>query len=168
MRKITAIVLLVFFVNQIITAQETTATLSGSVLDSKSIPVASATVTVKHEPTGYVSATQTNTKGLFVIPNLKPGGPYTIRITYVGLKEEKMENVNLSLGNNPDINVSLQPDEKNIQEVTVTGTKRNAGNGFNVGRAQINTLPTLSRSLGDITRLTPQSNNNPFAVSNFR
>ena len=30
------------------------------------------------------------------------------------------------------------------------------------------TLPTLGRSLSDFTRLTPQSNNNSFAGSNFR
>lgn len=168
MRKITAITLLFFFANQIIHAQETTSTLSGFVLDSKSLPVAGATVTVKYEPTGYHTTTQTNNRGLYVIPNLRPGGPYTIRITFVGLKEQTLDNINLLLGNNPDVNLVMEMDEKNIQEVTVTGVKRNTANGLNVSRAQINTLPTLGRSLSDITRLTPQSNNNSFAGTNFR
>jgi hypothetical protein len=149
-------------------AQETTSTLNGRVVDSKSQPVTGATVVVKHEPTGYSTTTQTNSKGLFVIPNLKPGGPYTIRITFIGLKEESFENINLTLGNNPDIDITMQMDEKNIQEVVVTGTKKNALGGLNVGKAQMNTLPTLGRGLGDITRLTPQSNNSSFAGTNFR
>ncbi len=40
--------------------------------------------------------------------------------------------------------------------------------GLNIGRTQITTLPTLGRSLSDFTRLTPQSNNNSFAGTNFR
>lgn len=168
MRKIFATILWSSFFFQFLSAQETTATLSGSVLDAKSLPVAGATVIAKHEPTGFTSATQTNNKGLFVIPNLKPGGPYTIRITFIGLQEEKYENINLTLGENPAVDVNMKPDEKNIQEVVVTGTKKNLLGGLNVSKAQISTLPTLGRGLGDITRLTPQSNNNSFAGSNFR
>jgi len=151
-----------------LSAQETTSTLSGSVLDSKSVPVAGATVSVKHEPTGHVAVTLSNNKGLFVLPNLRPGGPYTIHITFVGLKEETFDNINLSLGNNPDMDIRMQADEKNIQEVVVTGTKKNSLNGLTVSKAQLNTLPTLGRSINDFTRLTPQSNNNSFAGTNFR
>jgi len=149
-------------------SQETASTVSGSVLDAKLQPVVGATVVVKHEPTGYTSATQTNSRGLFVIPNLKPGGPYTMRITFVGFQEEKFENLNLTLGNNPGVDITMRTDEKNIQEVVVTGTKKNLINGLSVGKAQLNTLPTLGRSLSDFTRLTPQSNNNSFAGTNFR
>ncbi len=168
MRKITAIILLIFFANQFIRAQETTSTLSGNVIDTKSFPVAGATVQIKHLPTGFSITTQTNSRGIYVIPNLKPGGPYLIKITSIGLLERTIENVNLTLGDNPDVNVTMSPDEKNIQEVTVTSAKRTTSGGFNVTRAQLNTLPTLGRSLGDVTRLTPQSNNNSFAGTNFR
>ncbi|MGC4037613.1 MAG: carboxypeptidase regulatory-like domain-containing protein [Chitinophagaceae bacterium] len=157
-----------FVVINFLNAQETTSTLSGSVVDSKAQPVVGATVVVKHEPTGYSSTTQTNSKGLYVINNLKPGGPYTIHITFVGLQEEKYDNVNLSLGDNSGVDFTMKADEKSIQEVVVTGTKKNTINGLSVGKAQLSTLPTLGRSLSDFTRLTPQSNNNSFAGSNFR
>ncbi|MES1216852.1 MAG: carboxypeptidase regulatory-like domain-containing protein [Bacteroidota bacterium] len=149
-------------------AQETASSISGTVIDGNRSPIPGATVVVKHEPTGYVTTTQTNGKGLYVLTNLKPGGPYTITITFVGLKEEKFENLNLSLGNNPDMDITMKNDEKNIQEVVVTGTKKNTINGLSVGKAQLATLPSLGRSLSDFTRLTPQSNNNSFAGSNFR
>ena len=148
-------------------AQETTATLNGLVSDDKGNPIAGATISVLHEPTGAKSASQTNKKGLFVIPNLKPGGPYTIKISFVGFSEQTLDNVNLTLGNNPDLNIGLKLSSQNLSEVVVSGSRRVAA-GTSVGRAQMNTLPTIGRSLGDFTRLTPQSNNNSFAGSNFR
>lgn len=150
-------------------AQETTATLNGLISDSKNVPVAGASISIKHLPTGYVTNTQTNSKGIFSVPNLKPGGPYTITISFVGFKEEVINDVNLSLGNNPDINLVLTNESKELKEVTVLASgRRSNGSGLTVGTKQLNTLPTIGRSLSDFTRLTPQSNNNSFAGTNFR
>lgn len=148
-------------------AQETTSTLSGSVTDNKGIPVSGASIVLKHEPTGYVSGTSSNAKGLFAIPNLKPGGPYTVTVTFVGFETQKVENINLTLGNNPDGNFILQTNDKSLQEIVISGNKK-SGSGFNISRAQMNSLPTIGRSINDFTRLTPQSNNNSFAGTNFR
>ncbi len=104
---------------------------------------------------------------MFVIPNLKPGGPYTITISFIGYENQKFENVNLGLGNNPDLNISLKTDQKNLQEVIVNSAKRSI-NGITIGRQQMSSLPTIGRSINDFTRLTPQSNNNSFAGTNFR
>lgn len=150
-------------------AQETTATLSGNIADEKGSAVAGATITIRHEPTGAVSHTQTNSKGIFVVPNLKVGGPYTIDISFVGFQADTLHDISLVLGNNPDLNVSLQPLTNTLTEVTVAATgRRNVGSGTIVGREQLRTLPTIGRSLSDFTRLTPQSNNNSFAGTNFR
>jgi hypothetical protein len=149
-------------------AQETTATLSGTVTDVKGTPVSGASISLLHEPTGARIGTQTNNKGIFVLPNLKPGGPYTIIISFVGFEEQKFDNINLSLGNNPELRVDLRNSEKNMQEVIVQTARRPASSGLTVGRQQLTTLPTLGRSLSDFTRLTPQSNNNSFAGTNFR
>jgi len=152
----------------VLMAQETSSTLSGIITDSKGATVAGASIVLKHEPTGYTSGTQSNSKGIFVIPNLKPGGPYTVTISFTGMATQTLDNINLSLGNNPDANVSLKADDKNLKEVVVTGSRKGAGSGLTVGRVQMNTLPSIGRSLADFTRLTPQSNNNSFAGSNFR
>jgi hypothetical protein len=148
-------------------SQETTATLTGTVTDTKGIPVPGASVSLKHEPTGYKTGTQTNNKGIFVIPNLKVGGPYTIVVSFVGFENQQFENVNLVLGNNPELNVQLKTGGQNLQEVVVSARSRNFG-GLSVGRQQLSTLPSIGRSLSDFTRLTPQSNNNSFAGTNFR
>ena len=149
-------------------SQETVSTLSGVVKDPKGEPVAAASVIVKHEPTGFTTGTQTNSKGIFVIPNLKPGGPYTITISFIGYTDEKFEDVNLTLGNNPELNINLKNNDKSLEEVILNTSRRPTINGQTIGRAQLGTLPTLGRSLSDFTRLTPQSNNNSFAGTNFR
>src|SRR5450432_3755158 len=149
-------------------AQETTATLSGVISDAKGFPVTGASIVLKHIPTGYTSGTQSNSKGIFSIPNLKPGGPYTVTVSFTGMATQTLENVNLNLGGNPDGNVILLTDDKSLKEVVVTGNKRGAGSGLTVGKVQMNTLPSIGRSLSDFTRVTPQSNNNSFAGTNFR
>jgi hypothetical protein len=149
-------------------AQETTATLNGTVFDAKGAVIPGASVVVKHEPTGYSTGTQTNNKGIFVIPNLKVGGPYTLKISFTGYGEEIISDLNLVLGENPEVNVGLKLNETSLTEVVVVGGKKGQASGLTVGKAQLTTLPTLGRSLSDFTRLTPQSNNNSFAGSNFR
>lgn len=149
-------------------SQETTATLNGHITDGKGAFLSGATIVIKHEPTGTVTNTQTNSKGIFYLSNLRVGGPYSITITYVGYKDLNLNDINLGLGNNPNLDINLQPSSKDLTEVVVTSSRRVALSGLTVGRAQLNTLPTLGRSLSDFTRLTPQSNNNSFAGSNFR
>lgn len=149
-------------------AQETSSTLNGTVNDEKGAPVSGATVTVIHIPTGITSTTQTNKKGIYALPNLKPGGPYSVKISFVGYSDQTMDNLNFILGNNPDLNINLKQNTTSMKEVVVSTGKKIPGAGVNIGRNQLNNLPTLGRSLSDFTRLTPQSNNNSYAGSNFR
>ncbi|MEN9685472.1 MAG: hypothetical protein RLZZ28_1258, partial [Bacteroidota bacterium] len=150
-------------------SQETTSSLNGRVTDSKGAFVSGAVITVKHEPTGFVVNAQSNSKGIFNIPNLKPGGPYSVKISYVGYKDEIYNDVNLGLGSNPNVAVVLNPSSSVLTEVTVTSAGRKVIPGSTtIGSRQLSSLPTIGRSLADFTRLTPQSNNNSFAGTNFR
>ena len=163
------LILCAAFLSSGLNAQETTATITGSVIDASGAIVNGASILVKHEPTGYETNAQTNSKGRFVVPNLKPGGPYTITISYIGLKEEKLTDINLLLGDNPDLNIVLKSAAAELKEVVVSAnSRRNSSSGLTVNARQLTTLPTLGRSLSDFTRLTPQSNNNAFAGTNFR
>ncbi|WP_163364470.1 carboxypeptidase regulatory-like domain-containing protein, partial [Escherichia coli] len=74
--------------NFTLSAQETSASLSGHLKDSKGAYLAGATISVKHEPTNFVVNTQTNSKGYFVLSNLKVGGPYTIKISSLGYTDQ--------------------------------------------------------------------------------
>ncbi len=151
-------------------AQQTTSALSGFISDNKGAAVVGATITVRHEPTGYTTNTQSNNKGTFYVANLQAGGPYTITISYVGRRTEKRSDYNLSLGTNT-FNVALVEESASLGNVVVNSKRNTAlktGAGIQVGQYQIKNLPSISRSIQDITRLTPQSNNNSFMGTNFR
>ena len=167
-KLLTALFALFILVSGNVFAQETTASLIGVVKSARGGVLAGATITGVHKTTGATTFTQSNKKGLFVVPNLKPGGPYTVKISFVGFSEEKMDNLNFTLGNNSDMNIAMKVSNRSMSEVVVTTSKKNVGSGINIGRGQLTNLPTLGRSLSDFTRLTPQSNNNSFAGSNFR
>src|SRR6185369_789998 len=97
MRSVFTFILAIILIAGRAFSQETTSTVSGIVTDSKGATVEGASVTVRHEPTGYKTGTQTNSKGIFVIPNLKPGGPYTITVSFVGADDQVFSGINLSL-----------------------------------------------------------------------
>lgn len=148
-------------------AQETTSTLGGIIRDQSGSPIPGASVALVHTPTGYSTTVQTNNKGLFVLTNLRPGGPYSIKVSFTGLVTQEYGDVQLSLGNNPDVEVVLKKDERSLTEVVVTGSRKQSG-AMTVNRNQMATMPSINRSLSDFTKLTPQSNNNSFAGTNFR
>ena len=151
-------------------AQESNSNFSGQVTDSKGIALPGTFISIKHIPTGFETKTQSNTKGYFYVPNLPVGGPYTINFTFVGKRTETKTDYNLGLGANA-LNVRLSDQSATLADVMVNskkagGLKNSAG--LQIGQSQIRTMPTINRSLQDVTRITPQSNNNSFVGTNFR
>jgi len=145
-------------------SQETTSEIRGSVV-SQNKPIAGATITAVHLPTGTKYVTTSRNDGRYNIANARIGGPYTITTTFVGFNEEKQENVFLSLGQvyNADFTVSTKT--QNLSTVVVTANKQNkifnngrTGQQETVNRTQIERLPTLNRSLQDFTKLEPTAN----------
>lgn len=171
-RKSTLLLGLFILVGQLLWAQVTTSSISGTVLGSQNDPLAGATITAVHQPTGTVYRTSSQTKGVYSIPNMQPGGPYRVEVSFVGFQNFVQDNITLALGENTRIDAPLSTSAGTLQEVVVTGTsganRRKTGASTNIGRQQIERLPTLSRSLQDFTRLTPQANGNSFGGVNNR
>ncbi len=163
------VMLLCWLLSLHVYGQETIASLGGIIRDSKGTPIEGATITLKHEPTGFTSRAMSNNKGYYFINNLQPGGPYTFNVTYIGQSAEEKTNYNLALGANT-LNQQMTEATTTLATVTVSGKSSSLKSGANVqlGQNQIRNIPTLSRSLQDITKVTPQSNNNSFAGTNFR
>jgi hypothetical protein len=153
-------------------AQTTTSAVSGRIIDLKGESLPGATIKVTYLPTNTSYGVVTNHEGRYFLANLSPGGPYQIDVTFVGYKTEKFDDLNLKLGETLKLDVTLNEDNQQLSEVTVVGVNQDAtektGTGTSVSREQISSLPTLSRSFSDFTRLTPQSSNNSFAGTNFR
>ncbi|MGI8637341.1 MAG: carboxypeptidase regulatory-like domain-containing protein, partial [Segetibacter sp.] len=153
-------------------AQVTTSNISGTVT-SASGPLAGATVTVIHQPTGATFHTTTLNKGVYNVVNLTPGGPYRIEVSHVGLQKFTQDSIFLALGENTRIDASLAASGSTLAEVVVTttgatGARRKTGASTSISREQIAALPTLNRSLSDYTRLTPQANGNSFGGASNR
>lgn len=172
MKKLLYSLVLVFATVSVF-AQVTTSSLSGTIKDAQETLVG-ASVKAIHTPTGTVYGASTNASGRFSISNLRVGGPYTIEITYLGYRSYKVTDVFLKLGENLTLSPVLEKAGQQLAEVVVVGTKDNVfnskrtGAATSVSREQIEKMPTLSRSLQDFTRLTPQANGSSFGGSNNR
>ena len=159
------------FISSVCQAQVTTSALSGHITDAKKEDLPGATVQAVYTPTGTKYAAVTDAGGRFRINSMNAGGPYQIVVTYVGYNTETRSDVTLSLGETTTLNLVLQDASAQLTEVVVKGTREGEreGAGISIGSESIRRLPTISRSLTDMTRLSPQANNNnSFAGTNFR
>src|SRR5690606_23004310 len=115
---------------------------------------------------GTEYGTVTNTEGKFSIPNMRVGGPYTVEISFVGYQTTKFADLFLKLGEPLTLNAALNESATELGEVVVTADRfatEVTGASTGISNKQINSLPTISRSITDFTRLTPQANGNSFA-----
>ena len=150
----------------------TTAAFNGIITDQKGEPLPGATVLAVHLPTGSQYGTVTRADGRYNLPGVRVGGPYRVTATFVGYKEEVQGDISLTLADDRTTNFTLADNSAQLQEVVVTGNRSgiiNAGRtgaATTVNRATITTLPTLSRSFGDFTRLDPRANGQSFAGRN--
>ena len=141
----------------------TTASMNGAITDGKGESLPGATVLAIHTPTGTQYGAGTNGEGRYNIQNLRVGGPYTIKVSFVGYQDFTREGVFLTLGQTLRVDVQMSEASTALGDVVVTGRPDpviNAGRTgaeTSISREQINNLPTLNRSLTDFTRLTPQA-----------
>jgi outer membrane receptor protein involved in Fe transport len=153
----------------LLNAQVTNSSISG-VIKAGSEVLQGATIKATHVPTGTTFTTASLKQGVFNIVNMIPGGPYTIEASYVGYQTLKQDNITLALGENTRLDLSLNATNTILENVVVSANsnaKRKTGASTSISRQQISALPTLSRSIQDYTRLTPQANGNSFGgVSN--
>lgn len=170
------IVMVVFaFVGVIFSAdaQVTTATMTGVIRESKgALPGASVKAT--HIPTGTVYTVTTAADGRYTISNMRTGGPYTVEVKFIGYQSYKTEGIVLKLGDKYVFNAALNDGSNQLEEVVVAGKQdktfnsKRIGASTNISKDQLEKLPSLSRSIQDFTRLTPQANGNSFAGTNNR
>ncbi|MBC5993620.1 TonB-dependent receptor [Pontibacter cellulosilyticus] len=160
---------------QMVLAQgATTAALSGTVKDQSGTALPGATVIAIHTPTNTQYVATTNTEGYYNIQNMRVGGPYIVTTSYIGYQEQRSEGVSLALGKTARVDFALAESARQLGEVEITGERNDifnqdrTGAATNVSREQLENLPTLSRSLQDFTRLTPQASGNSIAGTNNR
>lgn len=154
--------------------QETSGTLNGTVYDAAGQPLPGASVVAIHQPSGTKYATSADAKGRYYLPNLRIGGPYSVEALMISMKTDKKEAITIRLGSAILLNFALADQAQQLGEVMIKATKRGAqastyGTGKNISAEQLKNMPTVSRSITDVTRLVPQSSkDNSFGGTNFR
>ncbi|MBO4664521.1 MAG: TonB-dependent receptor [Bacteroidaceae bacterium] len=144
-------------------AQVTTSGMSGKVTDGKD-DVIGAIVEVTHTPSGTRYKAVTNSKGQFTINGMRVGGPYEVKINYIGYQTKVVNGITLQLGETYRLKTSMTEDTKELSNVIVTGSAskfayEKTGASTNISNAQILATPTVNRSITDITRLSPYGGN---------
>ncbi len=151
-------------------AQVTTSSMSGRITEANGTAVVGANVVAIHAPSGTKYYSITDATGNYRIQNMRVGGPYTIEVTFLGFGTIKAENLNLRLGENFVYDAKLVEEALSLSEVVVSAGIRNpilnadrTGASMNVSSREITALPSISRSITDFTRMSPQSNGTSFA-----
>ena len=140
-----------------VNAQVTTSAMAGHVADKQGEDIISALVRVVHKPSGTTYNAVTNVDGRWAIQGMRVGGPYEVKITYVGFADSVIEDITLQLGETYNLNVTMTEDVTELGEVVVTGTRskfaaEKTGATTNISNTQLTALPTVSRSISDIVR----------------
>ncbi|GAB3911762.1 TonB-dependent receptor [Mucilaginibacter boryungensis] len=171
MKKLLSIILtvLVLAAASVANAQITTGVITGKVTDQKGGTLPGVTISVVNTSTGTRYGNQTNADGRYTISNVNPGGPYTITASFVGYKKQELTGITINLGN-ATYNFKLEDEATALKEVVVrsTGGATKTGASTRINQNQLRNMPSLTRSLQDLTRLTPQSSNNSFQGTNYR
>ena len=148
-----------------IMAQVTTSSMNGKVtLKGTGEQLVGATIQAVHEPSGTRYGAVTNVDGRFNIQGMRTGGPYKVTVSYVGYQTKTYTGIKLQLAEVYNLNVELSEDAALLGEVVVSATAskfaaEKTGASTNINKSQIANMPTVSRSITDITRLSPYGGN---------
>ena len=163
---------------------QVTAAISGRVEDASGASISGVTVTVTSQETGAARTVTTGAAGNYEVPAL-PIGPQEIRASKTGFKSEIRSGVQLAVGQEAVVNLTLEVGEV-AEQVTVTGeapvvnTTTASVSGL-VGEREVKDLPLNGRSFDNLIALNPgaiaynlkspntiTSNGNTFAVAGRR
>lgn len=140
----------------------TTSGINGKVTDDKGESLPGASVLAVESATGSQYGTVTDSKGFYRLPNINPGGPYKLTITYMGFEGFTLENLYLTLGQTQNIDATLSEKATQLKDVEIVANRNNVFDGNRTGAETvistqtIDQMPTLNRSLPDYVRTTPQ------------
>jgi hypothetical protein len=139
-------------------AQETTAIVRGEV-KSGPAPIAGATVTVTHVPTGTKSTVRTAADGRFQATGLRVGGPFELSVAAPGYRNSTASDVFLNAGEPYGVVVELAP-EREVERVVVTGravgiASADGAASTALRRDAIAGVTSIARDIRDIARRSP-------------
>ena len=174
MKKLLLSILMVFLTGLTVHSQITNSGMNGTVSDDSGEKLPGATVLAVHEPSGTQYGTVTNNEGRFNLQGMRPGGPYTVKVSFVGYSTGTFTDITLYLGESFILNAQIKESAVDVGEIMVVGTKPSkfsttkTGATTSISNEQMNSMPTINRSISDMTRLSPYGNGMSFAGGDGR
>src|SRR3990172_1026332 len=102
--------LLCILLPSVMTAQGVTRSgIHGLILDSEDNPLTSVSVVAVHLPSGTQYRAVSRAGGAYNLPNMRVGGPYRIRVTFIGFRPDTLTELSLDLGINQRLDFPLPP-----------------------------------------------------------
>lgn len=150
-----------FFIGVVGFAQITTSSLAGRIQDENGEPLAGAAVVAVHTPSGTQYAAVANGEGRYVINGMRAGGPYKVEISFLGFQTQEYSDITLQLAETYNLNAVVKQQTEQLASAVVMASPSSkfaaekTGASTNISSADITSLPTVSRSITDITRLSP-------------
>ncbi len=153
-----------------LSAQNITATITGTVTDATGAVIPGATVTATNTATGLTRTVQSTGTGAYTLPQL-PVGTYTVKVSDKGFTTYQANDVNLHVGDQLGLNVSLKAGSVS-QEVTVSTAAvpvqtASAAQSETVTGTQIRSLQLNNRNFEQLVTLQPGVSSALPAVVNF-
>ena len=156
--KILVAVFVVLF-SQAVFAQTDQARIVGIVTDVNNAVVPGASVAVKNDKTGEARTVIANGEGEYIVTALKPSF-YTITISKQGFAVAESKTVQLSVGQELNLNVTLQPEGATavvnvVSESEAAINTASASLSANVNQREVGGLPVNGRQLSQLYLQAP-------------
>ena len=155
--------------------QVTTSSISGVVKNQKNEVLVGANIHVTHLPTGTQYNAVSNKNGVYVLPAVRVGGPYTLHASYVGYKKDEVKDVYTSLGVTSNVDFYLIDETTALNEVVVIAnrnsifSKEKTGASQQFSRRELQSIPIAgARTIDGITKYNPFGNGNSFGAQDSR
>ena len=153
--------------------QITTSAISGVVVNEKKEVLVGATIHATHLPTGTQYTATANKQGVYVLPAVRVGGPYTIHASFVGYKKGEVTEINTQLGVTSNVDLVLIDEVKSLKEVVISSnsafSKQKTGAAQQFGRRELTSIPiTGARTIDGITKYNPFGNGTSFGAQDSR
>ena len=142
-------------------AQVTTGSLSGLIEDESGGVVPGATVEAVHEPTGTRYTAVSGNEGLFLLLNIRVGGPYSVTATLSGFKPGRSSVDRRGLGGQTAVDLQPQGGDRDARRsrswprAPPCSTPSATARPPTSAQEAIQTLPTVGRGIDDFARLSP-------------
>lgn len=155
-------------------AQTTTSSIKGTVKDVGRQILPGANIVAVHLPTNAKYSGIVNFDGSYSLKNIKIGGPYKITSSFLGFTNQIVDEIYLELGKPYNLDFILQEIKNELSEVVVKATNSSnkifqgsrTGAETTIGRRELTTMPSISRSAEDFTRLEPSASGGSFGGRN--